>query len=269
MVPQHARRSSPSCSPRGCTTAPRILDAGCGPGGNGAWLATHGDVVGVDLSADALAFVRARRPTTRPVRASVEALPFADGAFDVVVGLTILYTVPDDARAVAELARVLRPGGARAARRARVRRPRPGPRRHRARPAPLPSAPGSSALAVAAGLTVAPRHLRVLVPRAARRRARRRSTGCATGATPRRAPTSTSARSTACSRRWPTASAAGWPRTTCRSGLAGPARYPLTGRPERGPGGARPAAPRARRGPTACGGWRRAGRTPTCRSTRR
>jgi SAM-dependent methyltransferase len=90
----------------------RILDAGCGPGGNGAWLATHGDVVGVDLSPDALAFVRARRPTTRPVRAGVEALPFADGAFDIVVGLTLLYTVPDDARAVAELARVLRPGGA-------------------------------------------------------------------------------------------------------------------------------------------------------------
>jgi SAM-dependent methyltransferase len=91
---------------------PRILDAGCGPGGNGAWLATHGDVVGVDLSADALDFVRARRPTTRPVRARVEALPFADGAYDVVVGLTVLYTVPDDVRAVAELARVLRPGGA-------------------------------------------------------------------------------------------------------------------------------------------------------------
>jgi SAM-dependent methyltransferase len=92
--------------------ASRILDAGCGPGGNGAWLATHADVVGVDLAPDALAFVRARRPTTRPVRARVEALPFADGAYDVVVGLTILYTVPDDARAVAELARVLRPGGA-------------------------------------------------------------------------------------------------------------------------------------------------------------
>ena len=57
-------------------------------------------------------FVRARRPTTRPVRAGVEALPFADSAYDVAVGLTILYTVPDDARAVAELARVLRPGGA-------------------------------------------------------------------------------------------------------------------------------------------------------------
>ena len=93
-------------------SASRILDAGCGPGGNGAWLATHGAVVGVDLSPDALAFVRARRPTTVPVRARVEALPFPDGVYDVVVGLTVLYTVPDDAGAVAELARVLRPGGA-------------------------------------------------------------------------------------------------------------------------------------------------------------
>jgi len=91
---------------------PRVLDAGCGPGGNGAWLATHGDVIGVDLSPDALAFVKARRPTTVPVRASVETLPFASGSFDAVVGLTILYTVPDDARALAELARVVRRGGA-------------------------------------------------------------------------------------------------------------------------------------------------------------
>ena len=90
----------------------RLLDAGCGPGGNGAWLATHGHVVGVDLSTDALGFVKARRPAMVPVRASVEALPFASGSFDAVVGLTILYTVTDDARAVTELARVLRPGGA-------------------------------------------------------------------------------------------------------------------------------------------------------------
>jgi SAM-dependent methyltransferase len=91
---------------------PRILDAGCGPGGNGAWLGLHGDVVGVDLSPDALAFVKERRPTTVPVRASVEALPFAGATFDVAIGLTILYTVPDDTRALAELARVLRRGGA-------------------------------------------------------------------------------------------------------------------------------------------------------------
>jgi SAM-dependent methyltransferase len=90
----------------------RLLDAGCGPGGNGAWLAEHGAVVGVDLSSDALEFVRARRPATTPVRASIDALPFGDSTYDAVVGLTVLYTVPDDAGAVRELARVTRPGGA-------------------------------------------------------------------------------------------------------------------------------------------------------------
>jgi SAM-dependent methyltransferase len=90
----------------------RILDAGCGPGGNGAWLAVPGSVVGVDRSPDALTFVRARRPDTIPVRASVDELPFDDDAYDAVVGLTVLYTVPDDAGALRELARVTRRGGA-------------------------------------------------------------------------------------------------------------------------------------------------------------
>ncbi len=90
----------------------RILDAGCGPGGNGAWLAEHGAVVGVDLSPDALAFVRARRPGTRPVRGSVTELPLATASVDVAIAVTVLYAVDDDVAAVHELARVLRPGGA-------------------------------------------------------------------------------------------------------------------------------------------------------------
>ena len=48
----------------------------------------------------------------RPVRASLEALPFANASFDVVVGITVLYTVGDDQAALGELARVLAPGGA-------------------------------------------------------------------------------------------------------------------------------------------------------------
>jgi SAM-dependent methyltransferase len=89
-----------------------ILDAGCGPGGNGAWLAQHGDVIGADVAPEALAFVRARRPEVRPVRASLTALPFRDGSFDIVLGVTVLYTVDDDERALAEMARVLSPEGA-------------------------------------------------------------------------------------------------------------------------------------------------------------
>jgi ubiquinone/menaquinone biosynthesis C-methylase UbiE len=93
-------------------TDQRILDAGCGPGGNGAWLASHGRVIGVDLAREALEFVRARRPATAPVLASAERLPFSDGVFDVAVGITLLYTVDDDGAALAELVRVLRSGGA-------------------------------------------------------------------------------------------------------------------------------------------------------------
>jgi SAM-dependent methyltransferase len=94
------------------TTNQRILDAGCGPGGNGAWLRSHGQVLGVDVAGEALEFVRARRAETTPVCASAEQLPFEDGAFDVAVGITLLYTVHDDVAALGELARVLRAGGA-------------------------------------------------------------------------------------------------------------------------------------------------------------
>jgi SAM-dependent methyltransferase len=47
----------------------------------------------------------------RLVRAPAEKLPFADGSFDTVVGTLVLCTVSDPARAVAEVARVLKPGG--------------------------------------------------------------------------------------------------------------------------------------------------------------
>jgi ubiquinone/menaquinone biosynthesis C-methylase UbiE len=90
----------------------RILDAGCGPGGNGAWLAQHGSLVGVDLASDALRFVHERRPHTQPVQASLTELPLASGSFDIAVAITVVTCVPDDQRAVDELARVLRPGGA-------------------------------------------------------------------------------------------------------------------------------------------------------------
>jgi ubiquinone/menaquinone biosynthesis C-methylase UbiE len=44
-------------------------------------------------------------------RAPAEDLPFADGSFDTVVSTLVLCTVTDPQRAVAEVARVLRPGG--------------------------------------------------------------------------------------------------------------------------------------------------------------
>jgi ubiquinone/menaquinone biosynthesis C-methylase UbiE len=53
--------------------------------------------------------------SARPVRlvsGSAEELPFEDASFDWVVSIAVLCTVPDPARALAEVRRVLRPGGA-------------------------------------------------------------------------------------------------------------------------------------------------------------
>jgi SAM-dependent methyltransferase len=64
----------------------------------------------VDISAPALARLRSRGASA--VLAPVTALPFPDGAFDLVCALDIVEHVADDDRAVAELARVAAPGGA-------------------------------------------------------------------------------------------------------------------------------------------------------------
>jgi SAM-dependent methyltransferase len=51
------------------------------------------------------------RPPRRLVAAPAEAMPFADDTFDTAVAMLVLCTVPDPVAAIAELARVLKPGG--------------------------------------------------------------------------------------------------------------------------------------------------------------
>jgi SAM-dependent methyltransferase len=90
----------------------RILDAGCGTGGNAIFLRRYGQVIGFDLAAEALELGGARLPGVL-ARGSVQAIPFADARFDVVTSFDVLYhrAVPDEARALSEMRRVLRPGG--------------------------------------------------------------------------------------------------------------------------------------------------------------
>lgn len=94
----------------------RVLDLGCGAGGNLAMLqAFHPALtIGVDLSDLAIALARAADPTTNLVRADISRpLPFADGTIDVVTILNVLCHdwVVSEVAVLREVARVLRPGG--------------------------------------------------------------------------------------------------------------------------------------------------------------
>ena len=89
----------------------RVLEVGCGWGGLAARIASelHAEVVAVDSSPRMVELARARGVDARV--GDVQELQFADGEFDCVTANWMLYHVPDLERALAELARVVRPGG--------------------------------------------------------------------------------------------------------------------------------------------------------------
>jgi len=94
----------------------RVIDLGCGTGQLTADLAERyrsAHVVGVDLSAAMLAAARRRLGPAAPslVRANVYALPFADRAVDLVTSTISYHWYLEPARALAEVRRVLVPGG--------------------------------------------------------------------------------------------------------------------------------------------------------------
>lgn len=88
----------------------KILDVGCGPGAALLYLSSFGDVVGVDLSDEALKFARKRGKVKK---GDISSLPFEDESLDVAVCLDVLYHqwVKDNAKALLEIKRVLKPGG--------------------------------------------------------------------------------------------------------------------------------------------------------------
>jgi ubiquinone/menaquinone biosynthesis C-methylase UbiE len=95
-----------------------ILDVGCGTGVFAARLREalpQAKVWGVDLVAAMLAKGRSRWQSHRgyvvPVQGDSEQLPFCEGAFDVVTCSNSFHHYPHQQRAVAEMYRVLKPGG--------------------------------------------------------------------------------------------------------------------------------------------------------------
>ena len=96
----------------------RILDVATGTGLVAFALAARGaEVVGLDQSEDMLAGARARQARAGSagqvsfVRGEAEQLPFPDGSFDALTFTYLLRYVDDPQATLAELARVLRPGG--------------------------------------------------------------------------------------------------------------------------------------------------------------
>jgi SAM-dependent methyltransferase len=92
----------------------RILDAGCGSGALSVALRDRGAVVtGIDASAGMLALARRRLgdDVALHVVDLSDRLPFDDGAFDDVVASLVLHYLEDWGPTLAELRRVLRPGG--------------------------------------------------------------------------------------------------------------------------------------------------------------
>jgi SAM-dependent methyltransferase len=92
----------------------RILDAGCGSGPISAKLRERGaTVAGFDASAEMLELARRRLGPEADLRMAdlAEPLPYPDGAFDDVVAGLVLHYLEDWTGPLAELRRVLRPGG--------------------------------------------------------------------------------------------------------------------------------------------------------------
>jgi ubiquinone/menaquinone biosynthesis C-methylase UbiE len=89
-----------------------LLDAGCGTGELCRRLSDRGALVsGIDLCAGLVERARSMAPLAALARADAQALPFGTARFDLATSVLVLHYLENPGRALAELARVLRPGG--------------------------------------------------------------------------------------------------------------------------------------------------------------
>jgi len=89
----------------------RVLDIGCGPRGSLEWADTALERVGVDPLVGRYRELGIDAHAMTYVEAGAEAIPFADGHFDITASFNALDHVDDPDAAIAELTRVTRPGG--------------------------------------------------------------------------------------------------------------------------------------------------------------
>jgi SAM-dependent methyltransferase len=89
---------------------PKILDVGCGTGGNLKMLAAYGRAEGVDISPQAVEFCHERGLDSVKLGAA-EHLPYESSSFDLVTALDVVEHLDDDIAGLREIRRVLRPDG--------------------------------------------------------------------------------------------------------------------------------------------------------------
>src|SRR5450830_1426437 len=100
----------------GSVASKTLLDVGCGDGALASELTRHGAIV-TGLDADPAMITAARKRSDveatqlQLIEGRAETLPFRAGAFDYTLAVTTLCFVQDARRAIAEMARVLKPGG--------------------------------------------------------------------------------------------------------------------------------------------------------------
>jgi SAM-dependent methyltransferase len=98
----------------GVVPGQRALDVGCGPGALTAELVVRlgtDAVAAVDPSAPFVEAARARQPGVDVRLAPAEAMPFADGTFDVAMAQLVVHFMTDPVAGLAEMGRVTRLGG--------------------------------------------------------------------------------------------------------------------------------------------------------------
>ncbi|MBX5495178.1 MAG: class I SAM-dependent methyltransferase, partial [Bryobacteraceae bacterium] len=90
----------------------RLLDAGCGAGLLAVLASLRGaHVTGIDASPGLIGIAQERLPAADLREGDLESLPFPEASFDAVTAVNSIFYTADMAKAMRELARVVRPGG--------------------------------------------------------------------------------------------------------------------------------------------------------------